>query len=91
MMLVAVLGEQPELEVVAARQGQERPVPPPARAGQARRLPDRFGPQTRPCCDCAGNGQPLPQADTARAQRGSFGKPSTISPMMLRWICDEPA
>jgi hypothetical protein len=91
MMLVAVLGEQPELEVVAARQGKKRPVPPPARAGQARRLPDRFGPQTRPCCDCAGNGQPLPQADTARAQRGSFGKPSTISPMMLRWICDEPA
>jgi hypothetical protein len=91
MMLVAVLGEQPELEVVAARQGKKRPVPPPARAGQARRLPDRFAPQTRPCCDCAGNGQPLPQADTARAQRGSFGKPSTISPMMLRWICDEPA
>ena len=23
--------------------------------------------------------------------RGSFGSPSTSSPMMLRWICDVPA
>ena len=23
--------------------------------------------------------------------RGSFGRPSIISPMMLRWICDDPA
>ena len=91
MMFVAVLSEQPELEVVAARKGQERPAPPPAGAGQARHLSDRFGPQARPCHDRAGNGQPLPQADTARTQRGSFGRPSTISPTMLRWICDEPA
>jgi hypothetical protein len=66
-------------------------MPPPARAGQARHLPDRFGPQTRSRRDRTGNGQPLPQADSARAQRGSFGRPSTISPTMLRWICDEPA
>ena len=27
----------------------------------------------------------------ARHTRGSLGKPRTISPVMLRWICDEPA
>lgn len=25
------------------------------------------------------------------AQRGSLGRPSTISPMMLDWICEDPA
>ena len=91
MMLVAILGEQPELEVVAPWQGQERPVPPPPRAGQAHHLPNGLGPQARPCRHRAGDSQPVPQADTARTQRGSFGRPNTISPMMLRWICDDPA
>ena len=93
MICVAVLGEHAEPEVLATRHREERAVAPPAAGGGAPRLADSGDPQPRPTCDHDADSQPRGHTATERrgAQRGSFGRPSTISPMMFRCTCDEPA
>src|SRR6056297_472878 len=80
---VTVLGHQSELEVRPRRHREiRRPGPPPSRH-ETSPLADRRGPQRR-----------VLQDDGSAAQHyglGSLGSCRIISPMMFRWICDDPA
>lgn len=93
MICVAVLGEHAEPEVLTTRHREERAVAPPAAASGAPRLAHSGGPQSGPTGDHDADSQPRDHTATEwrGAQRGSFGRPSTISPMMFRCTCDEPA
>ena len=41
--------------------------------------------------DSLDDSAPAARAQGPASARGSLGSPRTISPMMLRWICDVPA
>ena len=99
MVRVAVLGLEPEADIVAVGKWKERRTTPPTAAREADRLHDGDPPQRRPC----GNGYSGPpnpmhtssdleiyewDLEDSRQEPpsafGSFGSPRIISPMMLR-------
>ena len=91
MICAAVLRDHSEREVVAAGNRQERTAfPPPTRRG-ASPLAQRCAPQARPGGDSHPNLRDVAGPDPLAHTRGSLGSPNTISPMMLRCTCDEPA
>ena len=92
MIGVAVLRHHAEAEVIARWHGQERRVSIPTWRCGALQLPCSDRPQLRPPEKGNADARPMQGGGCpARAQRGSFGSPSTISPMMFRWIWLEPA
>jgi hypothetical protein len=84
---VAVLGDETELEVLARRDGQERPTLPPTTRSSSAGLMERRHPEVWTTSNSAQRANHFAGA----GGRGSFGRPRIISPMMLRWICEDPA
>ena len=87
MLGIAVLGDQPKFEVLAGRYGQERLAFPPARGRGSLRLTKRCQPEFRVPDDRQRSADHFVGAGGL----GSLGSPKIISPMMFRWICDDPA
>jgi len=79
---ISVLRQHPEMQVLASRYRQVRAATPPARGRKPAGLANASQPQARV--------RQNDEEDPAQT-RGSFGRPRIISPMMLRWICEDPA
>jgi hypothetical protein len=82
MPSVTVLSDQSKSKVIAARHWKERAPPIPVGCRGAIYLTDCGYPQTRTSDNRKRN--PQPGHGSRLAYFGSFGNPSTISPMMLR-------
>ena len=84
---IAVLGDQSEFEVLPRRHRQKGLTFPPARGRGSLRLTKRCQPEFRVPDDRQRSADHFVGAGGL----GSLGSPKIISPMMFRWICDDPA
>lgn len=84
---IAVLGDEPEFEVLPRRHRQKRLAFPPSRGRGSPSLTKRCQPEFRVPDDRQRSADHFVGAGGL----GSLGSPKIISPMMLRWICDDPA
>ena len=91
MICVAVLRDHSKREIVAAGDRQERTTLPPPAWCRATPLSNRRTPQQRATSNSDDYAHNALGARTLAHTRGSLGSPNTISPMMLRCTCDEPA
>lgn len=91
MICAAVLRDHSKREVVTAGHWQERTASPPAWRRGATPLAQRSAPQARTTDHSDRDLHDASDLDPLPHTRGSLGRPSTISPMMLRCTCDEPA
>ncbi len=83
----AVLGDEAKFEVLPGRQREKRLAFPPAGG----RSPPRLAKRCRPEFRMSDDRQRSANHFAGAGGLGSLGRPKIISPMMLRWICDEPA
>jgi hypothetical protein len=98
--VVAVRDMQTETEVSRIRHGYRRPATPPARPGKDANLTHSGRPKARSPGDgrrghqgtpCLGAAAQLACDHGPVSALGSFGRPRTISPRMLRCTCEVPA
>lgn len=88
----AVLSDHSKAQIVATWYWEKRPSAPPPTRCHSLPLTQSSGPQTWFARNRRADRSCQPQRRLwRRFQRGSLGSPNTISPMMLRCTCDEPA